>query len=110
MTPGVTEMSRKIYGLHMLMFWLCVGIAVVVFGFMIYSMVNFRKSKGAVADVTIVHNTKVEIIWTAVPVLILIGMAVPAARTLVQIEDTTQDRAHHQGHRLPVGLAVRVPG
>jgi len=88
MTPGVTDISRKIYDLHMEVFWICVGIAVVVFGWMIWSLVAFRKSKGAVADTTLVHNTRVEIIWTALPVFILIAMAVPAARTLVDIEDT----------------------
>jgi cytochrome c oxidase subunit 2 len=87
MTPGITEMSREIYSLHMLMFWWCVGIAIVVFGFMIYSMVHFRKSKGAVADIHFLHNNRIEIIWTLVPVLILISMAVPAARVLVQTED-----------------------
>jgi len=90
MTPGVTEMSKKIYDLHMLIFWVCVGIAVIVFGAMIWSIVTYRKSKGAVPDVTLVHNTKVEFIWTVVPVFILIAMAVPAARTLVEIEDTTK--------------------
>jgi len=88
MTPGVTDISRKIYDLHMEVFWICVGIAVVVFGWMIWSLIAFRKSKGAVADTTLVHNTRVEIIWTALPVFILIAMAVPAARTLVDIEDT----------------------
>ena len=90
MTPGVTEMSRNIYGLHMLIFWVCVVIAVLVFGVMVYSLVKFRKSKGAVPDVTMVHNTKVELIWTAVPVVILVAMAVPAAKTLVAIEDTSK--------------------
>jgi cytochrome c oxidase subunit II len=88
MTPGVTDISRKIYDLHMEVFWICVGIAVVVFGWMIWSLIAFRKSKGAVADTSLVHNTRVEIIWTALPVFILIAMAVPAARTLVEIEDT----------------------
>jgi cytochrome c oxidase subunit II len=88
MTPGVTDISRKIYDLHMEVFWICVGIAVVVFGWMIWSLIAFRKSKGAVADTSLVHNTRVEIIWTALPVVILIVMAVPAARTLVAIEDT----------------------
>jgi len=88
MTPGVTDISRKIYALHMAVFWICVGIGVVVFGWMIWSLVAFRKSKGAVADTSLVHNTKVEILWTAIPVFILIAMAVPAARTLVDIEDT----------------------
>ncbi|HEY2808749.1 MAG TPA: cytochrome c oxidase subunit II [Steroidobacteraceae bacterium] len=90
MTPGVTEMSRNIYGLHMLIFWVCVVIAVLVFGVMVYSLVKFRRSKGAIPDVTMVHNTKVELVWTAVPVVILVAMAVPAARTLVQIEDTSK--------------------
>jgi cytochrome c oxidase subunit 2 len=88
MTQGVTDISRKIYDLHMLIFWVCVVIAVVVFGVMIWSLVMFRKSKGAVPDTTLVHNTKVEILWTAVPVVILIAMAVPAARTLIEIDDT----------------------
>src|SRR6202050_712246 len=88
MTPGATDISRKIYDLHMEVFWICVGIAVVVFGWMIWSLVAFRKSKGAVADTTLVHNTRVEIICTALPVFIFIAMAVPAARTLVDIEDT----------------------
>lgn len=87
MTPGISEMSREIYSLHMLMFWWCVGIAIVVFGFMIYSMVHFRKSRGAVADQHFLHSNRIEIIWTLVPVLILISMAVPAARVLVQTED-----------------------
>jgi cytochrome c oxidase subunit 2 len=88
MTPGVTDISRKIYALHMEVFWICVGIGVVVFGWMIWSLIAFRKSKGAVADTSLVHNTKIEILWTAIPVFILIAMAVPAARTLVDIEDT----------------------
>src|SRR5208337_2799674 len=87
MTPGISALSRQIYGLHMLMFWWCVGIAVVVFGVMIFSMVRFRKSSGAVADTTHVHSTRIEIIWTLVPVLILISMAVPAARTLIETDN-----------------------
>jgi cytochrome c oxidase subunit II len=90
MTQGVTDISRKIYGLHMEIFWICVVIAVIVFGAMIYSIVTFRKSKGAIADVTLVHNTTVELIWTALPVAILVFMAIPAAKTLVEIEDTTK--------------------
>jgi cytochrome c oxidase subunit 2 len=90
MTQGVTEMSRRIYDLHMLIFWICVVIGVFVFGAMFWSIINYRKSQGAVADTTLVHNTRVEIVWTTVPVIILIAMAVPAARTLVEIEDTTK--------------------
>jgi len=99
MTQGVTDMSRKIYDLHMLIFWVCVIIAVVVFGVMIWSLIRFRKSQGAVADTTMVHNTKVEIVWTALPVIILIAMAVPAARTLVELEDATK-----------TGLTIKVTG
>jgi cytochrome c oxidase subunit II len=84
---GVTEISREIYGLHMLILWVCVAIAVAVFGVMIYSIATFRKSKGAVAA-DFDHNTKAEIIWTVIPVVILVAMAIPAARTLVKIEDS----------------------
>jgi cytochrome c oxidase subunit 2 len=87
MPEGVTILSKKIYGLHMLILWICVAIAVVVFGAMIYSMVKFRRSKGAEPDRTLVHSTKVEIVWTVIPILILVGMAVPIAKTLIEIED-----------------------
>jgi cytochrome c oxidase subunit II len=88
MTQGVTAISREIYKLHMLIFYVCVIIGVIVFGVMIYSLLKFRKSQGAVADTTMVHNTKVEVVWTVIPVAILVAMAVPAANTLVQLEDT----------------------
>jgi len=84
---GVTELSREIYGLHMLILWVCVAIAAAVFGVMIYSIATFRKSKGAV-PATFEHNTKAEIVWTVIPVIILVAMAVPAAKTLVKIDDT----------------------
>jgi cytochrome c oxidase subunit 2 len=84
---GVTPLSEKIYSLHMLILWVCVGIAVAVFGVMIYSIATFRKSKGAVAA-TFDHSTKAEIVWTVIPVFILVAMAIPAARTLVEIDDT----------------------
>jgi cytochrome c oxidase subunit 2 len=89
MTPGISKMSRAIYSLHMLMFWWCVGIAIAVFGFMIYSMVRFRKSSGAIADETFTHSLRIEMIWTIIPVLILISMAVPAASVLVQTDDVS---------------------
>ena len=85
---GVTELSREIYGLHMLILWVCVAIAVAVFGVMIYSIATFRKSKGAV-PASFDHNTNAEVIWTLIPVVILVAMAIPAARTLVKIEDAT---------------------
>ena len=88
MTTGVTNMSTEIYSLHMKMFWWCVAIAVFVFGWMIVSIVKFQKSKGAVPDTTMVHSTKAEIIWTVIPVLILVVLAVPAAKTLIKLEDS----------------------
>ena len=87
MTQGVTELSRQAYSLHMEIFWVCTAIAVVVFGAMFYSIIKFRHSKGAVPDTTLVHSTKVEIIWTAIPIVILVFMAIPAARALIKIED-----------------------
>jgi cytochrome c oxidase subunit 2 len=87
MPVGVTELSKQIYSLHMTIFWWCVAIGVAVFGVMIYSLLAFRKSKGAVPDTSITHSTRVEIVWTVIPVLILVVMAVPAARTLINIED-----------------------
>ncbi len=84
---GVTPLSADIYRLHMMILWVCVGIAVAVFGVMIYSIATFRKSKGAV-PATFDHSTTAEIVWTVIPVLILVLMAVPAAKTLVEIDDT----------------------
>jgi len=88
MTQGVTSMSGEIYSLHMSMFWWCVAIAVFVFGWMIWSLVAFRKSNGAVPDTTLVHSTKAEIIWTIIPVVILVVLAIPAARTLIALDDS----------------------
>lgn len=89
LSQGVTTLSGEIYSLHMTIFWWCVAIGFFVFGWMIYSLVKFRKSTGALPDTKMVHNTKVEIIWTVIPVLILVLMAVPAARTLIRIEDAS---------------------
>ncbi|NNF51738.1 MAG: cytochrome c oxidase subunit II [Gammaproteobacteria bacterium] len=87
MTPGVTDVSVEVYKLHMLIFYICVAIAVVVFGAMIYSIFQHRKSKG-VTPATFEGSTKVEIVWTSIPFIILIAMAIPSARALIQIEDT----------------------
>ena len=87
MPKGVSEISRGVYDLHMLIFWVCVGIAVVVFGAMFYSVVAHRKSvHPKPADFH--ESTLVEIIWTAVPFIILISMAIPAAAMLIKMEDT----------------------
>lgn len=88
MPVGVTPLSRDIHDLHMTIFWWCVAIGVFVFGWMILALVKFRRSQGAKPDVTMTHSTKAEIIWTVIPVGILVLMAVPATRTLIAIEDT----------------------
>ena len=89
MTQGVTEISGKVYDLHMLIFYICCAIAFVVFGVMFYSILRHRKSKGAVAA-HFHESTKVEIIWTVIPIIILIAMAIPATKTLIAMEDTSQ--------------------
>jgi cytochrome c oxidase subunit 2 len=85
---GVTSLSHDIYALHMEVFWICVGIAIAVFGVMIYALVKFRHSQGAIPDTTMVHSTKVEIVWTIIPVVILVVMAIPAAKVILMMEDT----------------------
>ncbi len=88
MPVGVTPISKEVYGLHMLIFWICCAIGTVVFAVMFYSIFKHRKSKGAVAA-DFHESTVVEIIWTAVPLVILIAMAIPAAKTLIAMEDTS---------------------
>jgi cytochrome c oxidase subunit 2 len=87
LTQGVTEISKRVYDLHMLIFWICVVVCVGVFAVLIYSIMTHRKSKGAV-PATFHESTTVEIIWTTIPFLILVGMAVPATTTLLALEDT----------------------
>lgn len=88
MREGVTETSRSVYDLHMTIFWVCCVIGVVVFGAMIYSIIYHRKSKGAVAA-QFHESTTMEILWTVVPIVILVSMAVPATTTLLAMEDTS---------------------
>ncbi len=86
---GVTNISSDVYDLHMLMFWICTAIGVVVFAVMFYSMFFHRKSRGAKAA-NFHESVKVEVAWTVVPFLILIGMAIPAANTLIAMEDVSE--------------------
>jgi cytochrome c oxidase subunit 2 len=96
---GVSELSQEIYGMHMIMVWICLIIAVITFGAMIIAMVRFRKSKGAVADQKFLHNARLEATWTIIPTLILIGMAIPSVEKLIKIEDTSGS-----------GLTIKVTG
>ena len=90
LTEGVTPISQDLYGLHMLVFWICVVIAALVFGIMAWSIFYHRKSRGAKAS-NFHESTTVEIIWTIAPLLILIAVAVPATSTLLDLEDATTD-------------------
>lgn len=87
MPKGVSPISRDIFDLHMFVIWVCVGIAVVVYGALIYAIIHHRKSKGAKAA-KFHENTKLEIIWTIIPFILLIAMAIPATRVLERMEDT----------------------
>jgi cytochrome c oxidase subunit 2 len=87
MPKGVTDLSLETYDLHMMVFWWCVAIGVVVFGVMIISLIKHRKSSG-VAPASFSHSTTAEVVWTAIPVIILIIMAIPTAETMVRMEDS----------------------
>ncbi len=86
--PAATELARDIHWLHWFMLIICGVIFVVVFGVMFYSIWAHRKSKGAVAA-DFHESTQVEIMWTVIPFLIVIGMALPATRTVVAMKDTS---------------------
>jgi cytochrome c oxidase subunit 2 len=99
MPEGVSVLSREIYGMHMIMLWTCTIIAVFTFGAMIYAMIRFRKSKGAIADQKLLHNARLEAVWTIIPVLILVGVVIPSVEKLIRIEDTSGS-----------GLTIKVTG
>jgi cytochrome c oxidase subunit 2 len=88
LTEGATAVSKEVYDLHMLVLYICTAIGVVVFGAMFWSIAFHRKSKGA-KPADFHESTKVEILWTTIPIVILIGMAVPATHTLIAMEDNT---------------------
>jgi cytochrome c oxidase subunit 2 len=83
---GVTKISNDVYDLHMLILWVCVFIGIAVFGTMFYSMYHHRKSRGHQAA-NFHENTTVEIIWTIIPTVILVAMAIPATKTMLELDD-----------------------
>ena len=87
MTKGVTPISHQVYDLHMAIMWVCVVIGIIVFGVMFWSILHHRKSKGAV-PAQFHESTTIEIIWTIIPFVILVSMAIPATKTLIAMEDT----------------------
>ena len=89
MPVGVTEVSQSIFGLHMLIFWICVVIGVIVFSIMFWSMWKYRKSKGAVAADFDDHFW-LEIGWTVAATAVLVWMAVPSTQVMVQAYDDAE--------------------
>lgn len=98
MGRGVTPTSHAAYEAHMWVLWVCVVIGVIVFGAMAYAIFKFRKSKGAV-PATFTHNTTAEVIWTVIPIIILVVLAFPATRNLIKMYDTRDSQ-----------LSVKVTG
>ena len=85
---GVTSLSEQVYNLHMLVFYISLAIGLLVTVGVFYSVIKFRKSAGAV-PAQWHHSTTVEIIWTVIPFLILLFIAIPATQTMVKIDDTS---------------------
>jgi cytochrome c oxidase subunit 2 len=85
--PPVTSIARDVYDLHTLLLIITGAIAVVVFGVMFYAIIRHRKAAGRTAKL-FHENTAVEIIWTVIPFLILVGMAWPATRTVLAQKST----------------------
>lgn len=86
---GVTQLSNELYDLHMLILWICVFIGIAVFGTMFYSIFHHRKSKGHKAE-QFHENTTVEIIWTIIPTLILVSMAIPATKAVIDLDQVQE--------------------
>jgi cytochrome c oxidase subunit 2 len=86
-TPA-TKVAEEVAVLHWMMLAICLVIFVAVFGVMFYSIYKHRKSLGH-KSASFHESTTVEIIWTVVPLLIVIGMALPATKTVVAMKDTT---------------------
>lgn len=89
MTRGATAISQRVYDLHMTIFYICCLIGLLVFGAMLWSIIHHRKSRGAKAA-QFHESIRIELLWTAIPVLILVAMAVPATSTLLKMEDTSK--------------------
>ena len=88
MGQGVTPQSLNAYSAHMQVLWICVIIGIIVFGAMAVAMFRFRHSRGAVPDKDFTHSTRLEIVWTVIPVVLLVLMAFPATSKLIAMYDT----------------------
>jgi cytochrome c oxidase subunit 2 len=103
MPAGVTQTSHNAYFGHMLMLWICIVIGIIVFGAMGYAMFAFRKSKGAVPDKDFTHSTFLEVLWTGLPIVILIGSAIPATKLVMEEYDAGHDPTPYQ-------MTVKITG
>ncbi|HQT34421.1 MAG: cytochrome c oxidase subunit II [Thiobacillus sp.] len=83
-----SQVAQDVFELHNLIMLVCLGIFIVVFGAMFYSLLKHRKSVGHKAA-HFHENTTVEVIWTVIPFVILMGMAYPAAKVVIDMKDTT---------------------
>ena len=102
---GVTDYSQTAYDMHMLAFWICVVIGVIVFGAMLYSIIAHRKSKGVKPE-QFSHSTVAEIIWTIIPIVILGAMAWPATKALIQMENPTDEA----GKPMNMDMTIKITG
>ena len=103
MTPGVAVTAQNAYHAHMIMLWICIVIGVIVFGAMAYAMFTFRKSRGAKPDIHFTHSTLLELIWTTIPIIILIASALPATRMLIDEYDASNNPK-------PYDMTVKITG
>lgn len=88
MREGVTDMSQRIQQLHHISLWVCIIVGTLVFGVLFYSLVAHRRSKHPI-PAHFHESTSVEIVWTLIPVAILVGLAIPATKALIDIEDNS---------------------
>ena len=95
MREGVTQVSRDVFELHMLIFYICVAIGTVVFSVMFYSLFRYTKKKNPNPS-SFHESSKLEVAWTIVPFLILIAMAVPASKTLTEIYEDEEGEINIQ--------------
>ncbi len=102
---GVTDFSETAYEMHTFTLWICIVIGVLVFGAMIVSIFAHRKSKGYKPE-QFSHSTVAEVIWTVIPILILVVIAIPATKALIQMENPTDE----QGKRMKMDMTIKVTG
>ena len=88
MGSGVTPISQKVYDMHMISLTVVTVIGILVFGVMFWSIFHHRKSRG-VKPAQFSHSTTVEVIWTTIPLIIIIGLAIPATKLLIEMDDTS---------------------